>query len=155
MTTNWRHLLPGAMLLCATIISGPAARANSCGALAVELGRVVDGLTVGGAVSNMIRLQHPQFRRASLGCASRTRANDIFAEALHAKAEPGFYEAVAAAGAIVFSVPIKDVRNGAQRCARMSARRFGREVTTRYRRLTIICAAGRRGTRVTVAREPG
>lgn len=153
MKSIWRCSLAGAVLLSGGIVSA-SAQAESCRALAAEVGRVVDGLTVGRAVSSIIHLEHPQFRRASLGCASRARVNDIFAEAASAKPGAGFYGAVAAAGAIVFSVPIKDVRNGAERCARMSRRRFGREVSTRYRRLTIVCATGRGATRVTVSREP-
>lgn len=137
----------------ATVLAGPA-YANSCRALAAELVRTVDGLTSGRAVSSVIYLEHPQFKRASLGCPSRSRANDIFAEALAAKPGPEFYDAVAGAGAVIFSVPLKDVRNGAMRCARMSARRFGREISTRYRRLSITCANRRTGMYVTVSREP-
>ncbi len=141
------------MLADVTALTAPA-YANSCHALAAELVRAVDGLTSGRAVSSVIYLEHPQFKRASLGCPSRSRANDIFDESVAAKPEAGFYDVIASAGATIFSVPVKDVRNGLLRCARMSARRFGREVVTRYRRMTITCATRRTGTQITVAREP-
>lgn len=153
-TLSVRSVMLSSFVLAGVTLLAAPGYANSCHALAAELVRTVDGLTSGRAISSVIYLEHPQFRRASLGCPSRSRANDIFAESLAAKPSPEFYDAVAGAGAVIFSVPLKDVRNGAMRCARMSARRFGREISTRYRRLSITCANRRTAMHVTVSREP-
>ena len=147
----------GVLGLTAVMLGGMAhgsrVEASSCAALASDLARSVDHFTTGRRVSNAIYVEHPQFKRGLLGCASRTRANDIFAESADRKPRDEFYNAVAQAGGIIFSVPMKDVKNGALRCARMSARRLGREVNTRYRRMTFVCAMRKDGMRMTVSRE--
>jgi hypothetical protein len=134
-------------------LSAPAARADACDDLAAQLKGQIDGLTVGKPGVNLIELKHPAVTRASLGCSSRNVTNEIFAATDSRKPSEAFYDVMARAAAIVFTIPKTDAMNGTRRCIRRIGIFRGYSIATRYRRLDIRCTGGKTGTTVSISRE--
>ena len=146
---------PAAFVAAAAIVlaaAGPA-RADRCDDLAAQLARQIDGLKVGRTVAGIVYLSHPAVKRASLGCSARNKQNEIFASSASRKPPTEFFEFIASATALVFTIPKKDALRGARRCASRIGFLRGRNIVTRYRKLDIRCAGSAEGTNVTVSRE--
>lgn len=139
------------------ILAASPARADRCDQLAKQLKDQVDGLKIGKTVANNIYLEHPAVKQATLGCASRNATNQIYATTDDRKPKPEFFDFVAKASAIVFTIPIKDTDRGVKRCYGRIGVIRGYNIVTRYRRLDISCTGtgiGKKGgTTITVSRD--
>ena len=141
------------LLLLAALLSAPSlARADACDDLAAQLASQISGLTVGKTAAGVIYLSHPAVKRASLGCSSRNRENDIYALTDKKKPAPEFFDFVSSAAALVFSIPKLDALRGAQRCTGRIGIIRGYNIETRYRKLDILCDRADSGTGVTISR---
>ncbi len=118
--------------------SSPA-RADRCDDLAKQLSAQITGLKIGKTMAGVIYLEHPAVTQASLGCSSRNRTNDVFASTDKRKPAPEFYDFVATAAALVFTIPKPDALKGAQRCVKRTNIIRGYNISSRYRRLDIHC----------------
>jgi hypothetical protein len=130
-----------------------SARADRCDDLAAQLARQIDGLKVGRTVAGIVYLTHPAAKRASLGCSARNKQNEIFASSASRKPPREFFDFIASATALVFTIPKNDALRGARRCANRIGFLRGRNIVTRYRKLDIRCTGSSEGTNVTVSRE--
>lgn len=144
--------------LALTILAGIAlstipARADRCDDLAKQLARQIDGLKVGKAVAGTITLTHPATRQMSLGCAARNKENEIFAASDRKKPTKEFFDVVASAAALVFTIPKHDALRGATRCANRIGFFRGNNIVTRYRKLDIRCIGTPKGSTISISRE--
>ena len=89
------------------------ARADRCDDLAKDLTAQIPGLKIGKTIAGVIYLEHPAVTQASLGCPSRNRSNDVFASTDKKRPSPDFYDFVATAAALVFTIPMNDTLKGA------------------------------------------
>lgn len=138
----------------AVVLAAPApARADRCDDLARQLARQIDGLKVGRTVAGIVYLSHPAVKRASLGCSARNKQNEIFASSASRKPSKEFFDFIASATALVFTIPKNDALRGARRCAGRIGFLRGKNIVTRYRKLDIRCTGSAQGTNVTVSRE--
>jgi hypothetical protein len=129
----------GAALLAAVALSASPARADRCEDIAGQLKSQIDGLKVGITAARVIYLSHPQAKELSLGCRGRDYSNELYAKADSRKPRAEFYELVADAGAIIFTIPKPDVLTGASRCIKRMGLLRGDNVKMRYRRLDMAC----------------
>ena len=129
------------------------ARADRCDDLAAQLARNIAGLKVGKTAANVIALSHPATTSMRLGCSSRNVTNEIFASTNGKKPSTVFYDVVAGAAALVFTIPKKDTLNGVTRCVKRIGLLRGYDIKTRYRRLDIHCTRTKTATTVAVSRE--
>lgn len=141
-----------------TIACGTSpAVADRCDQLAKQLKDQVDGIKIGKTVAGSIYLEHPAVKVATLGCASRTAVNTIYASTDDRKPKPEFFDFVARTSAIVFTIPLKDTDRGVKRCYGRIGVIRGYNIATRYRRLDISCTGtqiGKKGgTTMTVSRD--
>ncbi|CAN5354140.1 hypothetical protein BH11PSE4_BH11PSE4_21310 [soil metagenome] len=144
-------LLPVALLAVAVWGASPA-RADRCDDLARQLKNQIDGLGIGRTAANVIFLTHPAAKQLRLGCPSRSVANDIYAASGSRKPTPAFYDLVANAAAIVFTIPKPDTLKGAKRCIGRMGLLRGDDVVTRYRRLDMHCTRSKTAATITIAR---
>ncbi|HMJ27184.1 MAG TPA: hypothetical protein VK512_00510 [Xanthobacteraceae bacterium] len=126
-------------LLAAIALSASPARADRCEDIAGQLKSQIDGLKVGITAARVIYLSHPQAKELSLGCRGRDYSNELYAKADSRKPRAEFYELVANAGAIIFTIPKPDVLTGASRCIKRMGLLRGDNVKMRYRRLDMAC----------------
>jgi hypothetical protein len=141
-----------AFTLLATLAASPA-RADRCDELASQLKSAIDGLKVGNTAAGAIFLSHPQAKRVRLVCASRSVSNEFFAAAEGRKPTAAFFDLVAGASAIIFTIPKSDTLRGARRCVGRLGFLRGDDIRTRFRRLDIHCTRSKTETTVTVSRE--
>jgi hypothetical protein len=139
--------------LAVIVASAHPARADRCDDLAAQIAKQIDGVKVGKTVAGNVYLTHPAVKQASLGCAARNKQNEIFAASPTRKPSKEFFDFVASASALVFTIPKGDALRGAQRCAGRIGFLRGRNIVTRYRRLDIRCTGERDSTTITVSRE--
>lgn len=143
-------------LVAMTLVNGPA-HADRCDQLAKQLTEQIDGLKLGKTVAGSIYLEHPAVKVATLGCSSRNATNQIYASTDDGKPKPEFFDFLAKASAVVFTIPIKDTMRGVRRCYGRIGLMRGTNIVTRYRRLDISCTGTRigqkGGTTVTVSRD--
>jgi hypothetical protein len=125
--------------LLATLALPAPARADRCDDIANQLKGQIDGLKVGITAANVIYLSHPDAKEMSLGCRGRNYSNELYAKADARKPKPAFYNLVARASAIVFTVPIDDTLKGATRCIKRMGIFRGDNVKIRFRRLDMVC----------------
>jgi hypothetical protein len=148
-------LLAAALALLAAILafgSAPA-RADNCDDLAKQLKSQIDGLAVGKTAANVIYLSHPQAKRLTLGCASREFSNQLYAVSDGRKPKPAFFELVASAAAIIFTLPKDEMLAGATRCIKRMGLFRGDDVKTRYRRLDMDCTRNKTEATITISRN--
>ena len=100
-------LLAATLALVATVGASPA-RADRCDDTAKELKNQIDGLKISVNTGNMIYLTHPAAKELSLGCRGRNYSIELYAKA-DRKPKPQFFDLIASAGAIVFTIPKPDV----------------------------------------------
>jgi hypothetical protein len=139
--------------LAVVVATAHPARADRCDDLAAQIAKQIDGVKVGKTVAGNVYLTHPAVKQASLGCAARNKQNEIFAASPTRKPSKEFFDFVAGASALVFTIPRADALRGAQRCAGRIGFLRGRNIVTRYRRLDIRCTGERDSTTITVSRE--
>ncbi len=142
------------VLALATLGASPA-RADRCDDLAKDLAGQIPGLKIGKTVAGVIYLEHPAVTQASLGCQSRNRSNEVFAATDKRKPPPEYYDFVATAAALVFTIPKPDTLAGTKRCVSRTNIIRGYTLDSRYRKLDIHCAVAKTGVRITVSREKG
>jgi hypothetical protein len=147
------HPLTIAAALAIVVASAHPARADRCDDIAAQLARNIDGVKVGRTVAGNVYLTHPAVKQASLGCSARNKQNEIFAMSPARKPPKEFFDFVASATALVFTIPKDDALRGARRCAGRIGFLRGKNIVTRYRKLDIRCTGSRDGTSVTVSRE--
>jgi hypothetical protein len=141
-------------LLAAILALGTTpARADNCDDLAAQLKSQIDGLSVGKTAANVIYLSHPQAKRLTLGCASREFSNQLYAAADGRKPKPAFFELVASAAAIIFTLPKDEMLSGATRCIKRMGLFRGDDVKTRYRRLDMDCTRNKTEAAITISRD--
>jgi hypothetical protein len=127
------------LVLLATIALASPARADRCEDIANQLKGQIDGVKVGITAARVIYLSHPDAKELSLGCRGRDYSNELYAKADGRKPKPAFYDLVARASAIVFTVPIDDTLKGVTRCIKRMGIFRGDNVKLRYRRLDMVC----------------
>jgi len=149
------HPFAIAAALAVVVATVHPARADRCDDLAGQLARQIDGLKVGTTRAGIIYLTHPAVKQATLGCSARNKQNEIFAMSPARKPSKEFFDFVASATALVFTIPKDDALRGARRCAGRIGFLRGQNIVTRYRKLDIRCSGSRDGTSVTVSRELG
>lgn len=148
------RFFPALVLMLAALGASPA-RADRCDDLAKDLAAQIPGLTIGKTVAGVIYLEHPAVTQASLGCQSRNRTNDVFASTDKKKPTPEFYDFLATAAALVFTIPKGDTLKGTQRCVSRTNIIRGYNIDSRYRKLDVHCTVAKTGVRITVSREKG
>lgn len=141
------------IVLAGVVLGTSSAHADRCDELAKQLARQIDGLTVGKAVAGTITLSHPATRQMSLGCAARNKMNEIFAASDKKKPPKEFFEVVASAAALIFTIPKNDALRGSNRCAGRIGFFRGSNIVTRYRKLDIRCNGTPKGTTISISRE--
>jgi hypothetical protein len=153
MTRNlFTYSLFATLALLAASIATPA-RADNCDDLAKQLKDQIDGLTVGKTAANVIYLSHPQAKRLTLGCASREFSNQLYAVSDGRKPKPAFFQLVADAAAIIFTLPKDEMLSGATRCIKRMGLFRGDDVKTRYRRLDMDCTRNKTEATITISRN--
>jgi hypothetical protein len=144
-------ILLAALAFLAALGASPA-RADRCDDLAAQLKSQLDGLTVGKTAANSIALSHPAAAQMRLGCASRNIANQISATSDSRKPKPAFYDLVARASAIIFTIPKGDTLKGATRCIKRMGIFYGNDVSMRYRRLDMHCTRTKTTASISISR---
>jgi hypothetical protein len=142
-----------AFALLATIALASPARADRCEDIANQLKGQIDGLKVGITAARVIYLSHPDARELSLGCRGRDYSNELYAKSDGRKPKPGFYDLVAHASAIVFTVPIDDTLKGVTRCIKRMGIFRGDNVKMRYRRLDMVCNRTKTEAAIAISRR--
>lgn len=143
-------LLAAALALLAGLATSPA-RADRCDDIAKELKNQIDGLKVGISTGKIIYLSHPAAKELSLGCRGSNYSNELFAKT-DRKPKPQFFELVASAGAIIFTIPKPDVMTGSSRCIKRMGILRGDKVSMRFRRLNMECTRTKTEASIAVTR---
>src|SRR6188768_4256867 len=133
-----RPLLLAATLALFAAFSASPARADRCEDTAKELKNQIDGLKISVNTGNMIYLTHPAAKELSLGCRGRNYSVELYAKS-DRKPKPQFFDLIASAGAIVFTIPKPDALTGTSRCIKRMGLLRGDKVEMRYRRLDMEC----------------
>lgn len=141
-----------ALAVAAVFVASPA-RADRCDDLAKQLAGQIEGLKIGETRGGVIYLTHPAAARATLGCSSRNRQNDFYAFTAAKKPSDAFIDFAATAAALIFTIPKNDADRGSRRCLKRIGLLRGSNITTRYRKLDILCNRTKAGTSITIARE--
>ena len=150
-----RSTLFAASLLAALALTVPGAtpaRADRCEDIAKELKKQVDGIKIGITTGKTIYLSHPQARELSLGCRGANFSNELYAKADRRKPKPEFFELVASAGAIVFTISKPDVMTGSTRCIKRMGLLRGDRVKMRFRRLNMECTRTKTEAAIAITR---
>lgn len=143
-------LLAVTLTLVAAFGASPA-RADRCEDIAKELRNQIDGLKISVNTGNMIYLTHPAAKEMSLGCRGRTYSNELYAKS-DRKPKPAFFDLVASAGAIIFTIPKQDAATGSSRCIRRMGLLRGDKVSMRFRRLNMECTRTKTETSIVMTR---
>lgn len=147
----------GAIFVAAAItglaaLAAPA-RADQCDDIAKQLASGIDKLKVNFTAANIIYLTHPAAKELSLGCGARGQAysNELYAKG-ERKPTPQFYDLIASAAAITFTLPKDDTRTGATRCLKRMGLLHGDKVTMRYKRLNMECTRTKTDAAIAISR---
>lgn len=160
MTSMLRaHSLPGvrsaiftiALLAIAVLAASPARATDRCDDLAGQLKSQIDGLRIGQTAAGVIYLAHPNAREITLGCSSRSYANQLYAKS-DRKPPATFLDLMAGASAIVFTLPKDDMLKGVTRCVKRMGLFRGDDISIRYRRLDMHCVRTRTESTITISR---
>ena len=145
--------LPLALALIAAMAFGASpAHADRCQDIAQELKEQVDGVKIGITTGKIIYLSHPHARELSLGCRGANYSNELYAKADRRKPKPEFFQLVASAGAIVFTIPKPDVLRGSTRCINRMGLLRGDTVKMRFRRLNMECTRTKTEAAIAITR---
>ncbi len=143
-------LLVATLALLAALSASPA-RADRCEDTAKELRNQIDGIKISVNTGNMIYLTHPAAKEFSLGCHGVNYSVELYAKA-DRKPKPQFFDLVAAAGAIIFTIPKPDALTGTSRCIKRMGLLRGDKVSMRYRRLNMECTRTKTEASIVVTR---
>ena len=149
--------LRGAIVVAAAIIGlatlAAPAHADQCDDIAKQLAGGVDGLKVNFKAANIIYLTHPAAKELSLGCRAQGQSysNELYAKG-DRKPTPQFYDLVASAAAIIFTVTKDDTTTGATRCLKRMGLLRGDKVTMRYKRLNMECTRTKTDAAISITR---
>jgi hypothetical protein len=143
--------VPAAIFLTLSGVS--PARADRCDDIAAQLKGQIDGLKVGITAANVIYLSHPQAKELSLGCRGRNYSNELYAKADSRKPKPEFFELVATAAALVFTIPKPDALTGTTRCIKRMGLFRGDTIKMRYRRLDMECTRTKTEAAIAISRS--
>jgi hypothetical protein len=143
-------VLAVALALLAAFSASPA-RADRCEDIAKELKNQIDGIKISVNTGNMIYLTHPAAKELSLGCRGRNYSNELYAKA-DRKPKPEFFELIAAAGAIIFTIPKQDVATGSSRCIKRMGLLRGDKISMRFRRLNMECTRTKKDASIAITR---
>ena len=147
----------GAIVLAAAFsglaaLASPA-RADQCDDIAKQLASGIDGLKVNFKAANIIYLTHPAAKELSLGCRAQ---GQVYSNELYAKGDrrptPPFYDLVASAAAIIFTLPKDDTTTGATRCLKRMGILRGDKVAMRYKRLNMECTRTKTDAAIAITR---
>ncbi|GAB1715733.1 MAG: hypothetical protein NTAFB05_07750 [Nitrobacter sp.] len=151
--TSLRPCLAASLCLAAAVaVAASPARADRCDDLAAQLQGQIDGLHVGKTAANAIFLSHPAAKQLLLGCPNRKFTNELIAGVDSRKPKPEFYDLVAQASAIIFTVPRADTLRGITRCIKRMGLLRGDDVRMRYRRLNMHCTRTKTSAAIAVSR---
>jgi hypothetical protein len=151
---GWRSTsVVASIALLATIALASPARADRCEDIAGQLKGQIDGLKVGITAARVVYLSHPDAKEMSLGCRGRDYSNELYAKADGRKPKPAFYELVARASAIIFTVPKDDTLKGATRCIKRMGILRGDNVKMRFRRLDMVCNRTKTEASIAISRR--
>ena len=135
--TNRRPFRRSTLLAAAlTLLAASPALADRCEDTAKQLANGIDGLKVGITAANYIYLSHPAAKELSLGCRGQNFSIELYAKT-DRKPKPEFFNLVASAAAIIFTVPKDDTKTGTTRCIKRMGLLRGDKVSMRYRRLNM------------------
>lgn len=146
------HIYLTAFFIALAALAASPARADRCDDLAKQLADQIPGLKVGELRGGVIALTHPAVTQASLGCSSKNRTNSMYAATDKKKPADAYYDFLASASALVFTITKDDTLRGIQRCVSRTNILRGYELDTRYRKLDIHCAVAKTGVRISVSR---
>jgi hypothetical protein len=147
----YRTILLAASLLLTVVLAASPARADRCDDIAKHLASQIDGLKVGITAANFIYLGHPAAKELSLGCRGRNYSNEIYAKG-DRKPKKEFYDLVASAAAITFTLPKDDMMTGAKRCISRMGLLRGDKVKLSYRRLNFECTRSKSDAAIAISR---
>jgi hypothetical protein len=143
-------LLAAGLAILAALAASPA-RADHCDDIAAQLASSIDGLKVGFKAANIIYLSHPAASELSLGCRGNEYANELYAKTGR-KIKPEFFDLVASAAAVIFTLPKDDTSTGTSRCLKRMGFLRCDKITMRYKRLDMECTRTRKDTAIVVRR---
>ncbi len=146
-----RPTLLAATLALVAVVSASPAQANRCDDIAKELKNQIDGLKISIHTGNVIYLTHPAAKELSLGCRGSNYSNELYAKT-DRKPKPQFFELVASAGAIIFTIPKPDVATGSSRCIKRMGLLRGDKVSMRFRRLNMECTRTKTEAAIAITR---
>ncbi len=146
-----RSMLLAAVLAAAAAAGAAPARADHCDDNAAELARAIDGLKVNFKAANVIYLTHPAASELSLGCRGSDYASELYAKT-DRKIRPAFFDLVASATAVIFTLPKDDAATGTSRCLKRMGLLHGDKVTMRYKRLDMQCNRNKTDATIVVRR---
>jgi hypothetical protein len=152
MTSLRRCIAASLCFVAAAAVAPSPARADRCDDLAVQLKNQIDDLHIGKTAANAIFLSHPAARQLVLGCPNRKFTNELIAGTDSRKPKPEFYDLVAQASAIIFTIPKADTLKGVTRCIKRMGLLHGDDVRTRYRRLNMHCTRTKTSAAVAISR---
>ncbi|MBR1092171.1 hypothetical protein JQ621_32395 [Bradyrhizobium manausense] len=147
----------GAIAVAAAIVGlvtlAAPVRADQCDDIAKQLAGGIDGLKVNFKAANIIYLTHPAAKELSLGCSAQGLAysNELYAKG-DRKPTPKFFDLVASASAITFTLPKDDTTTGATRCLKRMGLLRGDKITMRYKRLNMECTRTKTEAAITITR---
>jgi hypothetical protein len=146
-----RSTLLATTLMLVAAVAGTPARADHCDDIAAQLASSIDGLKVNFKAANIIYLTHPAASELSLGCRGSEYANELYAKTSR-KIKPEFYDLVASAAAVIFTLPKDDTSTGTARCLKRMGFLRGDKITMRYKRLDMECTRTKNDTAIVVRR---
>ena len=146
-----RPLLLAALLAFIAAFAASPARADRCDDTAKQLADAIDGLKVNFKAANIIYLTHPAAQELSLGCKGDQYAAELYAKT-DRKIKPEFFELVATAAAVIFTLPKDDTSTGTARCLKRMGILRGDKITMRYKRLDMECTRTKKDAAIVVRR---
>ncbi len=146
-----RPILLAATLGLLAAFSASPARADRCEDTAKELRNQIDGLKISVNTGNVIYLAHPAAKELSLGCRGRNYSVELYAKA-DRKPKPQFFDLIATAGALIFTIPKPDALTGTSRCIKRMGLLRGDKVSMRFRRLNMECTRTKTEASIVVTR---
>ena len=147
-----RSTLFAAALAGLAALSASPARADRCEDIAKELKNNIDGLKVNFTAAGIVYLTHPRAKELTLGCRGANYSNELYAKADSRKPKPEFYQLVASAAAIIFTVTRDDTLTGATRCLKRMGLLRGDSVKMRFRRLNMECTRTKTEAAIAITR---
>jgi hypothetical protein len=145
-------MLAAVAALALTVSGASPAHADRCEDIAKELKNNIEGLKVNFTAAGIVYLTHPQAKELTLGCRGANYSHELYAKADSRKPKPAFYELVASAAAIIFTVTKDDTTTAATRCLKRMGLLRGDSVKFRFRRLNLECTRTKTEAAIAITR---